>query len=67
MGLMKGYTKKPSSAISKEVVKGFGDNPFLQKRHKNARKKSSKLRFSAGMGKINNSDNSGVTSQDEEI
>lgn len=57
--IIKGYPQKPTSQIIGQVLKGFIDNPFLQKKHQDARAKASKLRHDFMGGTPNNSDNSG--------
>lgn len=65
-GITKGYPKKPASAAVKAVVKGFVDNPFLQKKHQDARKKAGNLRHDFIGGTPNNSDNSGNVGDGQE-
>lgn len=64
--IQKGYTSPPTSPIINQVLKGFTDNPFLKKKHLEARAQSSPLRHDFAGGTPNNSDNSGNMETTEE-
>ena len=64
--IVKGYPHKPTSKAVAGVMKGFTDNPFLQKKHLDARKKASKLRHDFSGGSQDNQDNNSSQADEEQ-